>query len=149
MKNFTVNVDASSENPGKSVAAAILRCDGEIIDKETKSYENMTNNEAEYMGVILGIKLFLKHRENKDDKLVLISDSELVVKQINKEYTVRSSKMKRLNEQLAGFIEENKVNVEFIHRKREKNTEADKLARDELKRFQEVSNEKQLGNNKV
>ncbi|MEO0271496.1 MAG: reverse transcriptase-like protein [candidate division WOR-3 bacterium] len=146
-QRYVVNVDASSENPGKSVCAAILRKDGEIISQKTEVKEGLTNNEAEYLSVMLGLKLFKENRESTDDELILISDSELVIKQLNGDYYVRSSKMKRINEIINSFICDNDIKVKFVHKKRDMNKDADNLAR---KKFEEVTrNESKQSNSEV
>ncbi|MEM4205771.1 MAG: reverse transcriptase-like protein [Nitrososphaerota archaeon] len=143
-QKYIVNVDASSENPGKSVCAAILRKGDNIISQKTEVKEGLTNNEAEYLSVMLGLKLFKENRESTDDELILISDSELVIKQLNGDYCVRSSKMKRINEIINSFIYDNDIKVEFVHKKRYMNKDADNLAR---KKFEEVTRDESKQSN--
>ncbi|MBS7251629.1 MAG: ribonuclease HI family protein [Candidatus Freyarchaeota archaeon] len=135
---YVVKVDASSENPGRSVASAILYKDDIKIESAVKQYINITNNEAEYMAIFLGLKLFLKHREGEDDYLLLQSDSNLAVKQLNNEYMTRSKKMKTAKDSITEFIKTHKINVNIEHIRREENKEADELARKSLKKVKEV-----------
>jgi ribonuclease HI len=48
-----------------------------------------TNNEAEWMAVIEGIKWISRHINLKSEELYIYSDSQLVIRQMNGEYAVR------------------------------------------------------------
>ncbi len=119
-------------NPGPAGAGVFIYNDkGEIIRKAHLFLGKMTNNEAEYQAVLLGLdtlkKVFGKDKtRNLDIELRL--DSELVGKQLRHEYQVKEEKMVPLfmkihNLRVADFPH---LNVTFIPR--EKNIEADQLA---------------------
>jgi len=83
-----------------------------------------TNNQAEYKALIAGLKK-AKELEAKEVKCFL--DSELVVKQLNREYKVKHKDLAPL------FLEVYNLSqyfssIEFVHVPREKNVEADRLA---------------------
>jgi len=139
---WIAHVDASSENPGLSVAAAILYNNENKIDEDIITIQCATNNEAEYAAVLLGIELFTRHNNDKNNNLTIMSDSELVVKQINNEYRVRSKKLKLAKKKIDGLINENCLNIQFIHIRREKNKEADNLARTSFITLKERKGEK-------
>lgn len=119
-------------NPGPAGAGVfIYNGKGEIVRKAHLFLGKMTNNEAEYQAVILGLetlkKTFGKDRI-RDLQIEVRLDSELVCKQLRGEYQVKEDKlvplfMKIWNARVADF-----ANVSFEHIPREKNTEADKLA---------------------
>lgn len=73
-------------NPGPAAVGAVaVDENGAIIVERKKAFEHATNNEAEYRGLILaaGLARFCGATEAH-----FISDSELVVKQINEWYAV-------------------------------------------------------------
>lgn len=61
-----------------------------------------TNNEAEYMALIEGLKYICrKYKQNKIlDEIYIYSDSQLVIKQINSEYVVKHAEMISLHAQV-------------------------------------------------
>jgi ribonuclease HI len=83
-----------------------------------------TNNEAEYLALIDGLKAVI---EWKPDRLEIYLDSKLVVEQINGAYRVKKPGLqplhRRAKELLAGFGE-----VVIAHVERERNRGADALA---------------------
>ena len=83
-----------------------------------------TNNVAEYTAVILGLE---RARELGATDVVLRSDSLLLINQLTGRYRVRTPHLqplhRRVRELAAGFEA-----IEFEHVRRERNTEADRLA---------------------
>lgn len=122
----------SRGNPGLAGAGAFICNDkGELIRKAHLFLGTVTNNEAEYQAVILGLetlkKVFGKERI-KDLPVEIRMDSELICKQLRGEYQVKEEKlvplfMKIWNARVADFH-----NLSFVHVPREQNAEADKLA---------------------
>lgn len=122
----------SRGNPGLAGAGAFICNDkGELIRKAHLFLGTVTNNEAEYQAVILGLetlkKVFGKERI-KDLPVEIRMDSELICKQLRGEYQVKEEKlvplfMKIWNARVADFH-----NLFFVHIPREQNAEADKLA---------------------
>jgi len=122
----------SRGNPGLAGAGAFICNDkGELIRKAHLFLGTVTNNEAEYQAVILGLdtlkKVFGKERI-KDLPVEIRMDSELICKQLRGEYQVKEEKlvplfMKIWNARVADFH-----NLSFVHIPREQNAEADKLA---------------------
>tara|TARA_Y100000389_G_C17189730_1_gene378207 strand:+ start:112 stop:651 length:540 start_codon:yes stop_codon:yes gene_type:complete len=120
---------ASRGNPGISGSGAVLyKC---YQDKKTKIFEvfrfvgvNHTNNQAEYCGLIIGLKECLKRGFLN---ITVYGDSEVIIKQMNEEYNVNSDKLKPLY-QTAKKIENKMGLVSFQHIKRVFNSDADALA---------------------
>jgi ribonuclease HI len=83
-----------------------------------------TNNEAEYLALIDGLKAV---SEWKPDRLEVFLDSKLVVEQVNGAYRVRKNELMQLYDEaktlLGGFDD-----VEVTHVARERNKGADALA---------------------
>lgn len=116
---------ASRGNPGNGASGALLfNEENKLIDFSGKYFKNITNNQAEYNALIIGLKLAIKHRKNED--VVCYLDSELVVKQMNGEYKVKDEKIKILKSKVDTLLKELEE-VQFIHVIREQNKLADKL----------------------
>ncbi|MFA6253971.1 MAG: ribonuclease HI family protein [Candidatus Paceibacterota bacterium] len=133
MEKIVMYTDGGARgNPGPAGAGVFIYNDkGEIIRKAHLFLGKMTNNEAEYHAVILGLdtlkKTFGKDKTKELD-IELRMDSELVGKQLRHEYQVKEASlvplfMKIHNLRVADFPH---LNFTFIPR--EKNVEADKLA---------------------
>ncbi|MHB8660903.1 MAG: ribonuclease HI family protein [Minisyncoccota bacterium] len=129
---FTIHADGGARgNPGPSGAGAIIRDEfGTTIANVSKFLGTRTNNFAEYEAVILAFEALEKlvPAEKRDETEVVVKmDSELVVKQMRKEYKVKHPVLKeqyaRLAQVAGGF-----GNVSFTHVPREENTDADALA---------------------
>ncbi len=123
---LTIHTDGASRgNPGPSSAAAVaFSASGEKLASRSMALGTATNNEAEYRGLILGLKLAV---EMGARRVVMRLDSELVVKQMKGEYKIRNNRLGQLAEEArraASFFER----VGYEHVIRDLNRDADKLA---------------------
>jgi ribonuclease HI len=92
--------------------------------------EGMTNNVAEYSGLIEGMKAASKMVKS-GDKLEIRSDSQLAVRQMNGIYRVRSERIKPLYEKAQKLkleFEKKGIRVHIIWVPREQNERADFLS---------------------
>jgi len=91
-------VDGGSRgNPGPAAAAAVVSTpDGDVLDEASVTLGETTNNVAEYRGLLLGLE---RARELGATEVEVVNDSELVAKQVNGEYKVKSPEMAALHEQ--------------------------------------------------
>jgi ribonuclease HI len=115
---------ASRGNPGKASYGYVIKDEQqEIVSKGCGYIGNETNNVAEYLGIIRGMENAL---DNDFKKLHVYGDSNLIIKQLNKEYKT-NSKLKPYFEKgyelLKKFDE-----IKLEHVKRDKNKEADYMA---------------------
>lgn len=105
----------SRGNPGKSAFAVVVTEDGKVIEEYSEYLGIETNNYAEYRGLICAIS---KALALKADQAEFVMDSELVIKQMNGEYKVKSPNILELHldaKSLSGLI----PHVKFTHVKRE------------------------------
>ena len=130
-KLITYTDGGSRNNPGPAACGIVIRdAKGEIIFTFSKYIGTATNNQAEYGALILALE---KAKELLKDggEVTCHLDSELVVKQLKREYKVKDEKMKELFAKVCKLcLDFDKV--EFIHVRREKNKLADKLVNEEL-----------------
>ncbi len=116
---------ASKGNPGHSGIGYVIKKDGFLIEEQSKYIGIATNNIAEYTALIEGLKR-LEQLGVKNVKVY--SDSELMVKQVKGEYSVKNDKLKKLLKQLESFIKRFNY-FSIVHIPRSKNDEADKLSK--------------------
>src|SRR6266436_4411126 len=94
---YRANIDGGSRgNPGPAAYGVIIRDgSGEVVAKLKKYIVRMTNNVAEYYGLIAA----LDYAESHSVKTIRIeSDSELLVKQMRGQYKVKSEDLRPLFE---------------------------------------------------
>lgn len=117
---------ASLGNPGEGGCGIILKDGkGRLLYFGGEYLGRVTNNQAEYMALIRGLEEAHRRRCNA---ILVLTDSELLVRQINGEYKVRDQKLQVLYEKVKTLLR-NFPQWEIKHVEREKNREADKLAK--------------------
>ncbi len=133
---------ASRGNPGPSSWSYVIY-DRDILIEEHAAYLGITtNNQAEYAGLWEALKRLL---EMKATNIAFYSDSELIVKQLNKEYKVRHPELKKIYLQVMMIIPK-VFPVQFHHIPREKNKRADYLCNQILNQIQTQNEEAKFGN---
>jgi ribonuclease HI len=127
MKNqkLTIFTDGGARgNPGPAGCGAIIyNSKKEIVAKIGQYIGKNTNNQAEYRALIMGLE---RAKKIKAAEVRCYLDSELVVKQLNREYRVKDKDLEPL------FIKVHNLTLNFKkvifnHIRREKNKEADRL----------------------
>ena len=123
---------ASRGNPGFSGAGIYIEHNNTKFLAKGFFLGKKTNNQAEYLALTLGA-FFLKKALTKLDSIPsnieIISDSELLVKQMNKEYKVKDIILKLLQKMSLAILGDIKLkNIIFKHVLRDENKKADKLA---------------------
>lgn len=122
---------ACSGNPGPgAIGVIVLDENNQEVATCKECIGDTTNNRAEYKAVIRGLELAA---EVCRKKVVCFSDSELLVKQLNKTWRIRNKELLKLNievGQRAMLFEE----VIFQHTRRNNRyiIKADKLTKDAL-----------------
>jgi probable phosphoglycerate mutase len=112
-------------NPGPAgYGLRIEDAQGALIEELSKSIGIATNNVAEYSGLLAALRYAVDHRE---PNLLIRSDSELLVKQMNGEYRVKNPGLQPLHQEARRLIGR-LGRVTFEHVRRAHNAEADRLA---------------------
>ncbi len=116
-------------NPGPAAYGYVLEAeDGTVLAAEGVAIGVATNNVAEYSGLVAGLA---KALELHVPSVEVVSDSELMVKQMLGEYRVKNEALRGL------FLEANALahrlgQVEYRHVKRTHNELADRLVNEAL-----------------
>jgi len=118
-------------NPGPAGYGALIQGpDGAVIAELSEFLGFKTNNFAEYSGLLGCLQYALDHGHRR---LRLVSDSELMVKQIQGKYQVKSPDLKPLYEEAKRRIAK-LDGFEISHALRHKNKDADRLANEAMDR---------------
>jgi ribonuclease HI len=116
-------------NPGPAAYGFVLESDdGTVLAAEGQAIGVATNNVAEYSGLIAGLQ---KAVELHVPEVEVVSDSELMVKQMRGEYRVKNEALRELYDE-ATALARRLGKVEYRHVKRAHNELADKLVNDAL-----------------
>jgi ribonuclease HI len=111
-----------------AVGAVVLDRSGRVLRLGNRRVRRMTNNEAEYAGLLLALELALTLRP---EEVCVYLDSEVVVGQMTGRCGVRASSLKPWHRQ-ACHIARKLPAVTYTHVPRERNQLADALANEAL-----------------
>lgn len=121
---------ASRGNPGAAAFAYIIAPEhGEPIE-EAGCIGKLTNNQAEYTALIRALEHALELGAHHH--LLVHSDSELLVKQMNGEYKVKNEELRGLFQQAQELKKQFTGGVTIRHVRREENSRADALGNEAL-----------------
>jgi ribonuclease HI len=116
---------AARGNPGPAGAGAVIvNPDGHIVAKIGKFLGDSTNNVAEYMGLILGLR---RAKAMGIKELDVFSDSELLVKQLAGDYAVKAEHLRPLHEEAKSLLGAFST-IQVRHIPREENAQADLMS---------------------
>ncbi len=136
MKMVLYTDGGSRGNPGPAAAGIVLQDPlGHILLAQGFYLGHATNNVAEYTGITKALAAALSWGATT---IELHSDSELLVKQLNGLYAVRSAKLKPLHQQARELLQQFET-WQIIHVLRHKNTHADRLVNMALDRGEDVT----------
>jgi len=123
---YIANIDGASRgNPGPASYAVVLRDpSGKIVLELAKNIGRETNNVAEYYALLAALDYATSHDIHA---LRVRSDSELLVRQMQGRYKVKSPDLKPLHERAAKLTRQIQYFV-IEHVRRELNSDADALA---------------------
>jgi ribonuclease H / adenosylcobalamin/alpha-ribazole phosphatase len=116
-------------NPGPAAYGYVLEADdGTVLAAQGERIGVATNNVAEYRALIAGLE---KALELAVPEVEVVSDSELLVKQMRGEYRVKNAALQELSIQAARLAREI-GNVSYTAVRREHNELADRLVNEAL-----------------
>lgn len=119
-------IGATGEAAG--LGAVVRRPDGQILAWVTRRMGRMTNNEAEYAALVLGLQAALRFRPQE---LHCFLDSEIVMGQMRGDFSVHSPALRRWHTRACAAARR-LPRVTYTHIPRERNRLADALANEAL-----------------
>ena len=128
----TAHVDGGARgNPGPAGYGVVFQDpSGRKVAELSQYLGHRTNNYAEYNGLLAALRYAIAHHIHS---LKIISDSELMVRQIKGIYKVRHPELRKLYDE-AQHLTSQIEHVEIRHALREHNQDADRLANDAMDR---------------
>jgi len=125
-QEWLVMVDGAARgNPGPAGCGAVI-CDdkGAVVRELSRYLGHATNNVAEYEALVMGLEALIELKRNR---IVVQSDSQLLVRQLNGEYRVKDEKLRLLYQRATGLLRQF-GSYRIVHVRRELNNAADRLA---------------------
>ena len=139
MDSYIITADGGSRgNPGPAAAGYTIKGPG-VTAAHGEYLGETTNNVAEYTAVIRGLaklKSLLGTDKAKKATVQVMADSELVVKQMNRQYKVKDPDLMQLFVQVHNALLDF-GSVTFTHIPRERNQDADRMVNEALDRQNE------------
>jgi ribonuclease H / adenosylcobalamin/alpha-ribazole phosphatase len=116
-------------NPGPAAFGYVLEADdGTVLAAHGEAIGVATNNVAEYRGLVEGLRRAV---ELAVDEVEVVSDSELLVKQMRGEYKVKNAALRELSLEAAALARQ-LGRVTYTSVRREHNELADRLVNEAL-----------------
>ena len=122
---WTINTDGSSTHHGGGASIVITSPENDVLECGVQLKFPITNNKAEYEALLAGLRIA---RALEAQKIVLKSDSQLVIGQVRGDFETKETRMQKylklVNQLVSTFL-----HTEFIQIPQDQNTEANKIAR--------------------
>jgi len=116
-------------NPGPAAFGYVLEADdGTVLAAHGEAIGEATNNVAEYRALVAGLE---KAVELAVDEVDVVSDSELLVKQMRGEYKVKNEALRELSQEATRLARQLR-SVRYTAVRREHNELADRLVNEAL-----------------
>jgi len=124
--HFIIRTDGGARgNPGPAGFGVVIETpDGKIVEQHAEFIGHATNNQAEYRALVWGLR---RCHHLKASRVDVLSDSELLVKQMQGEYRVKNPDLGQLY-LMAKNLEVQIGRVSYKHVRRAQNEAADLLA---------------------
>lgn len=99
-------------NPGKGACAWVLAYGSDVLFQQSMYIGLCTNNIAEYCAVLYGL---ISLTPSDVEKITVVSDSELLINQMNGTYQCNNENLKFYNVQIKELIKTHYTAVNFEH----------------------------------
>lgn len=111
---YTNSDGGSRGNPGPGAIGVLVRKDESILSMYSEKIGKVTNNVAEYVGLIRALQLASTYTK---DEVTCIVDSELIIKQLLGKYRVKNENLLKLFLKVQK-LQENFNKISYVHVKR-------------------------------
>lgn len=127
---YEIRVDGASRgNPGLAGAGAVISDPEGNVARELRKYLGvMTNNMAEYSALVMALA---EAKAMGVGEVEVFADSELMVKQLNGKYKVKSADLLPLYNEASSLLKSFR-RYKIVHVYREENSAADRLANEAI-----------------
>ena len=127
---ITANIDGGARgNPGPAAYGVVVRNNkGQVLAELREYLGNQTNNVAEYSGLLAALGWAVREKQLS---LKVLSDSELLVRQMLGQYKVKNPDLKLLYDRAQALVKKLQQ-FAIEHVRRESNREADRLVNEVL-----------------
>ncbi len=116
---------AARNNPGPAGAGFYLLKNGKSVEEQGMFLGKKTNNQAEYLALLLGVYYAQRHM-GPTDTLLIKADSQLMVRQVQGIYRIKNKVLARIHSSIRKMLDALDFKIEHV--RREHNKVADKLA---------------------
>jgi ribonuclease HI len=116
---------AARNNPGPAGAGFYLLRNGVPVEEQGMYLGKKTNNQAEYLALLLGV-YYAQNHMGPGDMLTIKADSLLMVRQIQGIFKVKNAELARIHSVIKTMLDALHFRIEHV--RREHNKVADKLA---------------------
>ena len=124
-ETVTLYVDGAAKgNPGPAGIGVRVELKGVVLSEHSEFIGEATNNVAEYKALIYGLEIVRRLRVTRVN---VLSDSELMVRQLNGKYKVKNSKLLPLYDFVVDIVR-SMDGFTIRHVSRSENRHADRLA---------------------
>lgn len=132
LKHIKVHCDGGARgNPGPGACAfVVLNDNDEILHQQSKYLGTVTNNIAEYNGVILALNWLIEN--DGYNQIDFYLDSQLVVNQLIGKYKIKNETLKKLRSNISDQEGELKTKIHYYYVPRNMNKLPDKLLNKEI-----------------
>lgn len=140
-KTLVVKTDGGARgNPGPAAIGVFIKdkSTNKILYEEGKYIGSATNNVAEYTAVIEALAWLIKNKkilEPNYDRVELMSDSALIVNQLNGLYKIKNANLQMLSLKVKTLEMQLFAPIKYFHIRREHNTQPDKILNKALDQF--------------
>lgn len=122
--HLIIYTDGSLTPTGTGAGIVVLNSAGKLVHLENQILKPMTNNEAEYAALMLGLQIAL---QLKAELVEIRADSEVMVNQMRGDFAVKSQTLKQIHWQVCQLTRYF-LRVRYTHIPRDDNALADVLA---------------------
>jgi ribonuclease HI len=131
-QHWTLYIDgAARNNPGPAGAGIYLINNGQEVEKAGYFLGIKTNNQAEYLALLVGILTVQRYKQSQDT-VQIVSDSQLLVRQLQGAYRVKNQQLLPLYKLGRALLLS--LHAQIIHVLRSENVVADEMANEGIDR---------------
>jgi len=132
---LTIYTDGGSlNNPGPAAIGFHIWDGDTLLYEHSEAIGVASNNVAEYTALITALTYVKTHFAATTEEILVMADSELMIRQVNGMYKVKNADMKPLHTQVKLLEMELGLPINYKHVLRDKNARADALVKKALGR---------------